>query len=84
MEALTSIPGHISYLESAKQLGDRLVVALNSDKWLSRKKAGPMPFEERAGIIERLEMVDTVWGFDDSDGSAKAALEQAQEGIRTL
>ena len=31
-----------------------------------------MPFEERAGIIERLEMVDTVWGFDDSDGSAKA------------
>ena len=40
-----------------------------------------MPFEERAGIIERLEMVDTVWGFDDSDGSAKAVLEQAQEGI---
>ena len=33
--------GHISYLESAKRLGDHLVVALNSDKWLSRKKAGP-------------------------------------------
>ena len=65
--------GHISYLESAKQLGDHLVVALNSDAWLSRKKGRPfMPFEERAGIIERLEMVDTVWGFDDSDGSAKA------------
>ena len=72
--------GHISYLESAKQLGDHLVVALNSDAWLSRKKGRPfMPFEERAGIIERLEMVDTVWGFDDSDGSAKAALEQAKK-----
>ena len=72
--------GHISYLESAKRLGDHLVVALNSDNWLTKKKGRPfMPFEERAGIIERLEMVDTVWGFDDSDGSAKAALEQAKK-----
>ena len=72
--------GHISYLESAKRLGDHLVVALNSDAWLTRKKGRPfMPFEERVEIIERLEMVDTVWGFDDSDGSAKAALEQAKK-----
>ena len=72
--------GHISYLESAKRLGDHLVVALNSDDWLTKKKGRPfMSFEERAGIIERLEMVDTVWGFDDSDGSAKAALEQAKK-----
>ena len=72
--------GHISYLESAKRLGDHLVVALNSDAWLTRKKGRPfMPFEERVEIIERLEMVDTVWGFDDSYGSAKAALEQAKK-----
>ena len=76
--------GHISYLESAKRLGDHLVVALNSDDWLSRKKGRPfMPFEERAGIIERLDMVDNVWGFDDSDGSAKAALEQAKKAYTT-
>ena len=69
--------GHINYLEAAKRLGDHLVVALNSDNWLAKKKGRPfMPFEERAGIIERLEMVDTVWGFDDSDGSCCDALEK--------
>jgi len=72
--------GHIAYLESAARLGDRLVVALNSDNWLTRKKGRPfMEFEERACIIERLDMVDSVWGFDDSDGSAKTALEQAKK-----
>jgi cytidyltransferase-like protein len=72
--------GHIAYLESAARLGDKLVVALNSDNWLTRKKGRPfMEFEERACIIERLDMVDSVWGFDDSDGSAKKALEQAKK-----
>jgi D-beta-D-heptose 7-phosphate kinase/D-beta-D-heptose 1-phosphate adenosyltransferase len=72
--------GHINYLESAARLGDKLIVALNSDKWLTRKKGRPfMEFEERACIIDRLDMVDNVWGFDDEDGSAKAALEQAKK-----
>ena len=30
--------GHIAYFNSAKSLGDRLIVALNSDKWLKNKK----------------------------------------------
>ena len=30
--------GHIAYLEAAKKLGDRLVVGVNSDAWLTRKK----------------------------------------------
>ena len=30
--------GHISYLKSAKKLGDKLIVALNSDAWLQKKK----------------------------------------------
>ena len=56
--------GHINYLEAAKRLGDHLVVALNSDNWLAKKKGRPfMPFEERAGIIERLEMVDTAVSY---------------------
>jgi D-beta-D-heptose 7-phosphate kinase/D-beta-D-heptose 1-phosphate adenosyltransferase len=72
--------GHINYLESAARLGDKLIVALNSDKWLTRKKGRPfMEFEERACIIDRLDMVDNVWGFDDEDGSAKSALEQAKK-----
>ena len=71
--------GHIAYLESAAHLGDKLIVALNSDEWLTRKKGRPfMSFEERACIIDRLDMVDNVWGFDDKDGSVCAALEQAK------
>ena len=30
--------GHIAYLKAAKQLGDILIVALNSDEWLIKKK----------------------------------------------
>ena len=30
--------GHIAYFESAKKLGDKLIVALNSDQWLVDKK----------------------------------------------
>ena len=39
--------GHIALFNSAKALGDKLVVALNSDKWLQRKKGRSfMLFEE--------------------------------------
>ena len=30
--------GHIAYLKEAKSMGDRLIVALNSDDWLKNKK----------------------------------------------
>ncbi len=66
--------GHISYLQNAKALGDRLIVGVNSDAWLTRKKGRPfMPVKERAGVIQALQMVDNVVAFDetyDSDGSA--------------
>ena len=40
--------GHIAYLEEAKKLGDTLIVALNSDDWLIKKKEKFfMPFSER-------------------------------------
>jgi D-beta-D-heptose 7-phosphate kinase/D-beta-D-heptose 1-phosphate adenosyltransferase len=40
--------GHISYIQSAKKLGDQLVVGVNSDAWLTRKKGRPfMPLQER-------------------------------------
>ena len=39
--------GHISYLNSAKKMGDKLIVALNSDDWLIQKKGKFfMTFEE--------------------------------------
>ena len=47
--------GHIAYFKAAKKLGDKLVVALNSDDWLVNKKGKFfMPFDERKVIIENL------------------------------
>ncbi|MGB1530755.1 MAG: adenylyltransferase/cytidyltransferase family protein, partial [Gammaproteobacteria bacterium] len=58
--------GHIEYFKSAKQLGDHLIVALNSDKWLINKKGKFfMPFHERQTIISNLGIVDEVIDFDD-------------------
>jgi cytidyltransferase-like protein len=69
--------GHIAYFKEAKKLGSKLVVALNSDDWLTRKKGRPfMSFEERAAIIKELTVVDEVIGFDDSDDSACQAIFQ--------
>jgi len=67
--------GHIAYFKSAKALGDILVVGVNSDAWLTRKKGAPfMPYKERAEIVRNIVGVDFVIDFDDTDGSAKHAL----------
>ena len=67
--------GHIAYFEQAKKLGDTLVVGVNSDEWLTRKKGQPfMSINERIAIVKSLGVVDAVIVFDDSDGSAKAAI----------
>ena len=71
--------GHISYFKAAKTLGDLLIVGLNSDDWLVRKKgAAFMPWNERLCIINNLSMVDEVYTFDDNDGSAKHFIQQAR------
>lgn len=63
--------GHIAYLKAARELGDWLLVGVNSDAWLERKKGRAfMPFEEREAILYNIKSVDAVRGFDDSDGSA--------------
>jgi cytidyltransferase-like protein len=67
--------GHISYLESASKLGDWLVVGINSDAWLKRKKGRHfMPFQERCAIIKSLRCVDEIIEFDDSDDTACDAI----------
>ena len=68
--------GHISYFNAAAELGDKLIVALNSDDWLVNKKGKFfMPFNERKNIIENLKQVDAVIDFEDDDhGSAINAL----------
>ena len=73
--------GHIAYFKSAKSLGDKLVVALNSDQWLINKKGKFfMPFNERKAIIENFADVDKVISFEDDDlGSATNALLKVKE-----
>lgn len=67
--------GHIAYFKAAKKLGNKLVVGVNSDSWLTRKKGRPfMPWEERAAIIKELSVVDEVIEFNDDDGSANFAI----------
>ena len=62
-------PGHVRYLRKAKQLGDVLVVALNSDASVRRLK-GPtrplVPQRDRCEVMAALEMVDYVTVFNDN------------------
>jgi D-beta-D-heptose 7-phosphate kinase/D-beta-D-heptose 1-phosphate adenosyltransferase len=63
--------GHIAYFRSAKRLGDTLVVGVNSDAWLTRKKGKPfMNFNERMEIVQSIKYVDYVMSFNDDDDSA--------------
>ena len=70
--------GHISYMKSAKDIGDHLIVALNSDEWLIQKKKKVfMNIEERKNILLNIECVDEVITFNDDDsGSCIDALEK--------
>lgn len=53
--------GHVRMFESAKKLGDKLVVILNNDNWLLKKKGFVfMPQRERKEIIEALKYIDKV------------------------
>ena len=71
--------GHIAYIKAARELGDSLIVGVNSDEWLRRKKGQEfMPWEERATIIAALHDVDRVINFDDSDNSAKDAIRKVR------
>jgi cytidyltransferase-like protein len=73
--------GHIAYFEAAKALGDVLVVGLNSDEWLQRKKGRAfMHIYEREKIVSSLRVVDKVVCYPDADGSSKNAI----TGVRAM
>ncbi len=68
--------GHLNYINAARKLGDILVIGVNSDEWLARKKGRSfMPFEDRISIIQSLQGVDYTIPFNDKDGSAKDAIQ---------
>ncbi|MBK7705442.1 MAG: adenylyltransferase/cytidyltransferase family protein [Acidobacteria bacterium] len=60
--------GHIRYLQGASELGDVLVVGINSDRQVRRLKGEGRPYipeTERAEIVAALRMVDYVTVFDE-------------------
>lgn len=72
--------GHIRYLNHASHLGDWLIVGLNSDAWLTRKKGRPfMSWQERMTVLDNLHMTDRVIEFDDSDGTACDAIRRVKQ-----
>jgi cytidyltransferase-like protein len=71
--------GHIQLIKSARQLGDQLIVGINSDEWLARKKGRAfMPWQERLSVLNNLKPVDEVYTFDDEDGTACHLLQQVR------
>ena len=73
--------GHIDYFRSAKEHGNKLIVALNSDEWLEKKKGKFfMPFKERYLVVSSIKYVDEVISFaDDHMGSCINALKKIKK-----
>lgn len=60
--------GHVDYLEKARELGDRLVIGLNTDDSVSRFKGLERPLQDqdsRARILASLQFVDLVVFFNE-------------------
>ena len=71
--------GHIAYFKAAAELGDKLVVGVNTDAWLKRKKGRAfMPISERTPIIQNLSMVDHCVLFNDDDNTSIEAIKNVK------
>jgi rfaE bifunctional protein nucleotidyltransferase chain/domain len=60
--------GHVDYLEKARNLGDKLVIGLNTDSSVSRFKGPERPLQDqnsRARVLASLQFVDLVVFFDE-------------------
>ena len=73
---------HLAHLLAARELGDRLVVLLNCDEDMRRKKNYCfLPFKDRAAILRELRCVDEVREISDRDGSCGEALAELRPDI---
>ena len=74
--------GHIDMIKAASQKSDGVIVLVNSDDWLCRKKGKNfMSFKTRASVCGYLKNVIDVIGFDDSDNSASDGIRKAREKV---
>ena len=74
--------GHIEHLREARKLGDKLVVILNKDQFLLKKKGSVfMPYEDRREILRSLGFVDDVIPCIDEDETVCRTLKQLKPNI---
>ena len=72
--------GHIEMFKDAARKYDYVIVGLNSDDWLARKKGRAfMGFDVRKAILDSIQYIDQVISFDDSDDTAIQAIEYARK-----
>ena len=72
--------GHLRMIQEAVDTFKYVVVGVNSEEWLIRKKgAAFMPLEERCEIIRGIEGVTDVLTFNDEDGTAKDLIKKVVE-----
>lgn len=75
--------GHLQLFEEAKKLGDELVVILNNDNWLKKKKGYVfIPQKERKKIIESIKWVDRVVITSHSHNSGDMSVNKELEKVR--
>lgn len=74
--------GHVRLLKAAKNLGSKLVVILNGDSWLRRKKGKAfMPAEERKEIIKEFYCVDYVYIYNSDKDDVVGALKRLKPDV---
>lgn len=72
--------GHISMIKAAKERSDGVILLLNSDEWLIRKKGKNfMNFNTRKVICENIKGVIEAFAFDDRDNSASDGIKKVRE-----
>lgn len=72
--------GHVRMVKSSAELCEMLIVGVNSDDWLRRKKGKEfMEFDERVEIMSAFQGVGYAVGFDDSDNSASDLIKRTRE-----
>ncbi len=71
--------GHIAMINASAEASNGVILLLNSDAWLIRKKgANFMNFNTRKVICENLKGVIDVLSFDDTDNSASDGIRRAR------
>ena len=74
--------GHINMFHAAAEKYDEVIVGLNSQEWLERKKGRAfMSDQTRAAVLNAIGCIDSVRFFDDSDNSCIELLREVRSEI---